>query len=110
MRKIYSSSINGNIINEFNKNIIIEACRRAILANPQSPTFGYVNGILENWHKQNVHTLSDIEKLDEAWAAGKKKKSTGRNSSGNQFNNYQSSTDDAVVDEFTNLFLKETNK
>jgi len=94
----------------FNKNIIIEACRRAILANPQSPTFSYVNGILENWHKQNVRTLSDIEKLDEQWAAGKKKRTTGRTVTNNQFNNYQSSTDETVVDEFESLFLKETNK
>lgn len=94
----------------FNKNIIIEACRRAILANPQSPNFSYVNGILENWHKQNVRTLSDIEKLDEQWAAGKKKRSTGKASSNNQFNNYQSSTDDTITDEFESLFLKETNK
>ena len=89
----------------FNKNIIVEACRRAILANPQSPTFSYVNGILENWHKNNVHTLSDIQKLDEQWAANKKKKSTGRTSLANQFNNYQSSTKDSVVDEFESLFL-----
>lgn len=94
----------------FNKNIIIEACRRAILNNPQSANFNYVNGILESWYKQNVHTLSDIQKLDEEWAARKKKNATAKNSSGNQFNNYQSSTDDAVVDEFENLFLKETNK
>lgn len=93
----------------FNKNIIIEACRRAILANPQSPTFGYVNGILENWHKNNVHTLADIQKLDEQWAANKKKKTKGNSSSNNQFNNYQSSTKDSVVDEFESLFLKETN-
>ncbi|MBR1598279.1 MAG: DnaD domain protein [Lachnospiraceae bacterium] len=94
----------------FNKNIIIEACRRAILNNPQSANFNYVNGILESWYKQNVHTLSDIQKLDEQWAANKKKKQTGRASSNNQFNNYQGSTDDSVVDEFAQLFLKETNK
>ncbi|MBQ8085098.1 MAG: DnaD domain protein [Lachnospiraceae bacterium] len=94
----------------FNKNIIIEACRRAILANPQAPTFSYVNGILENWHKQNVRTLSDIQKLDEQWAANKKKKAKGAVSTGNQFNNYQHSTNDSVVEEFESLFLKETNE
>ena len=94
----------------FNKNIIIEACRRAILNNPQSANFNYVNGILESWYKQNVHTLSDIQKLDEQWAASKKKKQIGKVVSNNQFNNYQSSTNDAVVDEFAELFLKETNK
>ena len=93
----------------FSKNIIVEACRRAILANPQSPTFGYVNGILENWHKNNVHTLSDIQKLDEQWAANKKNKTRLSTPKTNQFNNYQSSTKDSVVDEFESLFLKETN-
>ena len=94
----------------FNKNIIIEACRRAILNNPQSANFNYVNGILESWYKQNVHTMSDIQRLDEQWAASKKKKQTGKTSSGNQFNNYQASTNDAVVDEFAELFLMETNQ
>lgn len=93
----------------FNKNIIIEACRRAITANPHTANFNYVNGILENWHKQNVKTLSDIEKIDEKWAAEKKKKKTGGSASVNQFNQYESSTDDTVVDEFASLFLKETN-
>ena len=94
----------------FNKNIIIEACKRAITANPHSANFNYVNGILENWHKQNVRKLSDIEELDKKWAEEKKKKTTSGKSSNNQFNNYQSSTDQSTVDEFTKLFLQETNE
>ncbi len=94
----------------FNKNIIMEACKRAITARPHSANFNYVNGILENWHKQNVHKLSDIEELDRKWAAEKKKKSTSNKTSSNQFNNYQSSTDASVVDEFEHLFLQETNQ
>ena len=94
----------------FNKNIIIEACKRAITANPHSANFNYVNGILENWYKQNVRKLSDIEALDKKWAEDKKKKSTSNKVVvTNQFNNYQSSTDDKVVDEFETLFLQETN-
>lgn len=94
----------------FNKNIIMEACKRAITAKPHSANFNYVNGILESWHKQNVHKLSDIEELDRKWAADKKKKTTAGKSSTNQFNNYQSSTDESVVNEFEHLFLQETNQ
>lgn len=95
----------------FNKNIIIEACKRAITANPHSANFNYVNGILESWHKQNVRTLSDIEELDKKWAAEKKKKtSSGKTSSTNQFNNYQNSTSPEVIAEFEQLFLQEANQ
>ncbi len=95
----------------FDKNIIIEACRRAVTTNPHSANFNYVNGILENWHKQNVHKLSDIEALDKKWAEQKKKqKVNGKASGSNQFNNYQNSTEQSVIDEFENLFLQETNK
>ncbi len=94
----------------FNKNIIMEACKRAITAKPHSANFNYVNGILESWHKQNVHKLSDIEELDRKWEADRKKKTTAGKSSTNQFNNDQSSTDESVVNEFEHLFLQETNQ
>ena len=91
----------------FNKNIIIEACKRAVTANPHSANFNYVNGILENWHKQNVHKLSDIEELDRKWAEEKKKKQTDHKASNNQFNNYENSTDQNIVKDFQKLFLQE---
>lgn len=91
----------------FNKNIIIEACKRAITANPHSANFHYVNGILESWHKQNVHKLSDIEELDRKWAAEKKKNQTNGKAAKNQFNNYENSTDENIANEFEKLFLQE---
>lgn len=94
----------------FNKSIIIEACKRAITANPHSANFNYVNGILESWHRQNVHKLSDIEELDRKWAEEKKKKQTVASSGTNKFNNYKNSTSDQVIDEFESLFLAETNE
>lgn len=95
----------------FNKNIIIEACKRAITTNPHSANFNYVNGILESWHKQNVRKISDIEELDKKWAASRKKKNvTGRTPLTNQFNNYQGSDDQSIVSEFENIFLQETNQ
>ena len=95
----------------FNKNIIIEACKRAITTNPHSANFNYVNGILESWHKQNVKKLSDIEELDKKWAADRKKRTTtGRTAMTNQFNSYQGANDQNIVNEFENIFLQETNQ
>ena len=95
----------------FNKNIIIEACKRAITTNPHSANFNYVNGILESWHKQNVKKLSDIEELDKKWAEDRKKRTTtGRTAAINQFNSYQGSNDQNIVNEFENIFLQETNQ
>lgn len=92
----------------FNKNIIMEACKRAIITNPQSANFNYVNGILENWHKQNVHKLSDIEALDKKWAESKKKKNSP--ASANKTPNTQRSISDQTLDEFESLIRNQANK
>lgn len=92
----------------FNKNIIMEACKRAIITNPQSANFNYVNGILENWHKQNVHKLSDIEALDKKWAESKKKKTAPASVS--QTPNTQRSISDQTLDEFESLIRNQANK
>lgn len=42
--------------------VILNACNRTILTI-QKPDFKYLNGILENWHKHNVHTLQDVPGL-----------------------------------------------
>lgn len=91
----------------FNKNIIMEACKRAIAAKPQSANFNYVNGILESWYKQNVRKLSDIEALDKRWEEEKKKKSTSGRTTNNQFNNFHNATDNTIVDEFESLLMQE---
>ncbi|MBQ9983884.1 MAG: DnaD domain protein [Lachnospiraceae bacterium] len=94
----------------FNKNIIIEACKRAIAAKPHSANFSYVNGILESWHKQNVRKLSDIEALDKKWAEEKKKKTTSGKTTSNQFNNFHNATDNTIVDEFESLLIQEMGR
>ncbi len=94
----------------FNKNIIIEACKRAIAAKPHSANFNYVNGILESWYKNNVRKLSDIEALDRKWEEEKKKKKISGKTTTNQFNNYQNTTNSNVIKEFEELFLEETNQ
>lgn len=95
----------------FNKNIIMEACKRAISNNPQSANFHYVNGILENWHKNNVHKLSDIEALDKQWAETKKKKNTNYQTKGtSQISEPQRSITDATIDEFEHLIVNQAGK
>jgi len=44
--------------------VILEACNRTVLAI-QKADFKYIDGILSNWHKENVHTLQDIKICDE---------------------------------------------
>ncbi|MBR6402702.1 MAG: DnaD domain protein [Eubacterium sp.] len=56
----------------FSDTIIIEACNRAITSKPHDANFPYVNGILEKWYKNNVHSLSDIAALDESHAKNSK--------------------------------------
>lgn len=48
----------------FSEDLILLACQKAILSKPQSANFAYVNGILENWHKNGVKSLRDVQQLD----------------------------------------------
>lgn len=52
----------------FSMDIVKEACRRTIAATGK-PSFEYADTILTNWHKNHVHTLSDVVKLDTAYKA-----------------------------------------
>jgi len=45
--------------------VIIEACNRTMLAI-QKADFKYIEGILGKWHKENVHTLQDVQACDDA--------------------------------------------
>ena len=62
----------------FDLEIIQEACGRTITAIHQ-PSFEYTDSILSSWFQKNVHTLSDIKALDEAFE--KKKKETAASTS-----------------------------
>lgn len=63
----------------FSMDIIVEACARTVQTIAE-PNFNYADSILERWHKNGVHTLSDIKKLDAAFE--KQKTSNKRNHSG----------------------------
>lgn len=49
----------------FSSDLIEEACSRALLSTSR-PDFKYADKILEHWHNNNVHTISDVRQLDNA--------------------------------------------
>lgn len=60
----------------FSEEIILTACRKAILAKPQSANFSYVNAILENWHKKGVKSIRDVELIDQEFYQKKAENNT----------------------------------
>lgn len=59
--------------------VILEACNRTMLAIQKSD-FKYIDGILNNWHQKEVHTLQDVQVCDEAHNRRKAEKSNERTS------------------------------
>lgn len=55
---------------ELDLSVILEACDRTILKLHHAD-FKYTESILSKWHNAKVHTLQDIEKLDEAFEQSK---------------------------------------
>lgn len=88
----------------FSDDIIEEACKRTVLQTGGT-NLQYVSSILENWSKQNVISLSDIEQCDEAFQRKKKEtKTKGSNHSvhkKNQFQNFPQRSYSS--DEYSNL-------
>ena len=72
----------------FDIEIVEEACNRTMSAISK-PSFEYADTILTNWHKNHVHTLKDIEVLDQSYAKTKKIKiDTVVKPARNKFNNF----------------------
>lgn len=100
----------------FTDEIIKSACERAVLNN--SATYSYVDAILINWHKSDVHTLEDIERLDKEFNANKQKSKSNNQAPAKpavqknttSFSNFQQSNTDEPLEEIEKLFLKEVNK
>ncbi len=93
--------------------VVLDACSRTML-KLQKADFKYTEGILDNWHKNNIHTLQDVGKADEIYAqkkAGTQNKkqhdSTQENRQDkNQFNKFQQrETSQAEVDELEKKLL-----
>ena len=75
----------------FDLALIQEACSRTITAIHQ-PSFEYTDTILTSWHKNQVHTLEDVKRLDASYTKAKKTSSAKAGSSAtvkrNSFNNF----------------------
>lgn len=94
--------------------VILEACNRTMLAI-QKADFKYIDGILSNWHKENVHTLQDIKICDEKHNRKKEeaqRQNAGKPSAKNmpakktQFQNFQQrNTSKAEIDELEKKLL-----
>ncbi|MGL4362086.1 MAG: DnaD domain protein [Cellulosilyticaceae bacterium] len=52
-------------LKKFSLELILEACKRTVL-QASSPSLNYLGSILENWAKNNVTSISDIDNLDKA--------------------------------------------
>lgn len=77
----------------FGQDIINEACSRTILAIHQ-PNFDYADRILTNWQKQNIHTVTDIQKADERFQSSKRREKSApvKTAAANRFNNFPQRT------------------
>lgn len=75
----------------FDLALIQEACSRTISATHQ-PSFEYTDSILTSWHKNQVHTLEDVKRMDASYSKAKKTSSAKAGSSAtvkrNSFNNF----------------------
>ncbi len=69
-------------INEygFTRDIILEACRRTVMATDKH-RFEYADSILNSWKKKQVHQKADIQNLDEAYAKSKNSASRANSAS-----------------------------
>lgn len=75
----------------FTNELIEEACRRTIQTIHQ-PSFEYADSILNNWHKKQIRSLTDVARLDAEHQSKKKSAKTAASVSSapskNKFNNF----------------------
>ncbi len=72
----------------FADSIIAEACKRTILQTGDA-NFQYTSKILENWHKNRVNSLQDIEKCDASYKKEKKNSGSVREKNNAHKNSFQ---------------------
>lgn len=71
----------------FSQEIISAACEKTIQSVHQ-PSFPYADSILKNWKKQQVHNISDINRLEQEHQTKKASENTSGTTSKNKFNNF----------------------
>lgn len=50
---------------QFSREMVKEACRKTIAADIKSNMFAYTDKILENWKKSEIHTLADVQVMEQ---------------------------------------------
>jgi len=95
----------------FSEDIIKKACETAILALPSGATLNYVHGILDDWNKNKVKTVSDAEVLIKTHAAKVAMEKSAQKNNGkiSNFNDFKQSTSDIVIDDMERRLRKEVN-
>lgn len=68
----------------FPTDVIVEACNRTVLATDKH-RFEYAEGILSNWKKNKVYSMSDVERVDGQF---QKQKTVTPKNNNNQFNSF----------------------
>lgn len=119
IRRAYPTNIELAYINTWSKDfafspeIIQRACEKAVATRPASANFAYINGILENWHKNNVKTLEDIDAMDKAFAEKKaveaQLKRKGGSTKNGSFNTFTQDDMTAKMIEMESILLQEVN-
>lgn len=71
----------------FSKDIILEACRRTVMATDKH-RFEYADSILTSWYQKQVHHKSDIKALDEAYTKSRSLSSKPQSAGTGQFNQF----------------------
>ncbi len=95
----------------FSEELIGKACEVATLSKPTGATLNYVNGILEDWSKNNVKTLADVDAIRKAHSAKLAMEKSGGKTSGkiSSFNDFKQSTSDSTFDDMERHFIREVN-
>lgn len=95
----------------FSEELILLACRKAVMSRPQSANFSYVNGILENWHKNGVKSTSDVDRLDREFHSRKSaSKEKSRSANPNGFGGFSQKDSASELTKLQELIEDELNK
>jgi len=90
----------------FDNDMIKYACDQAIALHPGSVTFKYLNSIFENWKKNNVHCLADVERMNKEHASNSQNNQTSSKKVVG-FKDYSQRNLDKQLDELADMFLDE---
>ena len=62
--KIHDRNTGNKLVPVSYTHLVLEACRRT-MDRLHKPNFDYADKILQSWSEKKVHTLADVERLDQ---------------------------------------------